>query len=317
MIGLGIIGLGTMGKMVFDAANRHPSFEVKAVFDSGQTELKTPEEQGITFATSIEALLSREDIDLIYISSPPNTHIEYCHLALDHHKALWCEKPLAIDTAKAEKLVERIEAEQAKAAVNLSLASSPAMAKMAELIEQIPVSEYCHIDMHFHYSSWPRYWQQNASGWLSSREQGGFLREVFSHFVFMHHRLLGPLQLVKRDIEYRSATSAETYINGLYHTEQLPVRVLGTIGGAAPDMNQWTLYARQQSVRFSDWNKVLVGNHTDWKPCAVEPHSSVISQLAEVAKMMAAEPHKLASFREALEVQKVVEGTLANQQVAL
>jgi predicted dehydrogenase len=66
-------------------------------------------------------MLSRDDIDLIYIGTPPDTHIQYCHLCLDKGKAIWCEKPLATDIIQAQQLVSRIGEMKVKAAVNLSL----------------------------------------------------------------------------------------------------------------------------------------------------------------------------------------------------
>ena len=66
-----------------------------------------------------------------------------------------------------------------------------AISKLSTVIEDIAPELHKSIEMNFHFSSWPREWQSNASSWLASKEQGGFLREVFSHFVFLHYRIYG------------------------------------------------------------------------------------------------------------------------------
>lgn len=147
---------------------------------------------------------------------------------------------------------------------------------------------------------------------LSSREQGGFLREVFLHFVFLHHRLIGKLELIESKVEYRTNLSSESLVIAQYSSNDIPVRLYGSVGGSAPDKNEWTLYGLQNSVQFRDWNTISVGNQEGWKDLLPFNESSIQSQLDEVKKMMEGKPNKLATVREAFEVQEVVEATLKN-----
>jgi predicted dehydrogenase len=129
MIRLGIIGLGTMGKHILAGALAHAEFEVLSIFDIQIQHLSAPHLSGeqylaIQFADSLDEMLSRDDIDLIYIGTPPDTYIQYCHLChlcLDKGKTIWCEKPLAADIIQAQQLVSRIGEMKVKAAVNLPL----------------------------------------------------------------------------------------------------------------------------------------------------------------------------------------------------
>lgn len=41
------------------------------------------------------------------------------------------------------------------------------------------------------FAEWPRGWRADATGWLARPEQGGFTREVVSHFLFVAARLFG------------------------------------------------------------------------------------------------------------------------------
>ncbi|MCJ8298255.1 MAG: Gfo/Idh/MocA family oxidoreductase [Pseudomonadales bacterium] len=311
MIKLAIIGLGTIGKRILRAAAGHPDIEVVAVYDLATPELTEPAFNDIQVEESAQALVQRADVDIVYIGTPPATHIQYCHLALDANKAIWCEKPLAIDVEAAEKLVARLADSNVKSAVNLSLASSPVVAQIERLMANIDNQDILSVDFQFHYSCWPRHWQEGASNWLCLPQQGGFLREVYSHFVFLHQRIIGDLQLLNHQLEYQREGYAETFVQANYQTKHIPVRLQGVIGGNGPDTNNWIVYTKDKSIHFSGFRalKVSVDNCWEEQPISLEGDLDV-TQLNEVAKMMRGENHKLASFAEALKVQKVVEALL-------
>ncbi|MCJ8338489.1 MAG: Gfo/Idh/MocA family oxidoreductase [Pseudomonadales bacterium] len=311
MIKLAIIGLGTIGNRILRAAAGHPDIEVVAVYDLATVELTDPAYRTVQVEESAQALVQRVDVDIVYIGTPPATHTQYCHLALDANKAIWCEKPLAVDIQEAEQLVARLAQCNTKSAVNLSLASSPVVRQIEQLMADIDNCDILSVDFQFHYSCWPRRWQAGASNWLCLPEQGGFLREVYSHFVFLHQRLIGDLQLLNSQIEYQREGYAETYVQANYCTDNIPVRLQGVIGGNGPDTNNWIVYTKDKSIHFSGFRalKVSVDNCWQEQPISLEGDLDV-TQLSEVVKMMRGEKHKLASFAEALKVQKVVEALL-------
>ena len=311
MIKLAIIGLGTIGNRILRAASGHPDIEVVAVYDLATVQLTDPAYSGVQVEESAQALVQRDDVDIVYIGTPPATHTQYCHLALDANKAIWCEKPLAVDIQEAEQLVARLADSDLKSAVNLSLASSPVVRQIERLMADIDNRDILSIDFQFHYSSWPRRWQDGASSWLCLPEQGGFLREVYSHFVFLHQRIIGDLELLNHQIEYQRDGYAETYVQANYQSDNIPVRLQGVIGGNGPDTNNWIVYTKDKSIHFSGFRalKVSVDNCWQEQPISLEGDLDV-TQLTEVVKMMRGEQHKLASFSEALKVQKVVEALL-------
>lgn len=334
---LGIIGLGTMGQFVADGALQHKDFELVSVFDpslvnlSNKTSVDEHSYAHIDCETSAYELVARDDVDVVYIASPPNTHIDYCRLVLQAGKAIWCEKPLAVDIEDAAAFVTELTSlslnhpaddaslleHKGKAVVNLSLASSPELTAMKSIIDGEQLGQLSHVDIRLRYSAWPRHWQQDASDWLSMRAQGGFIREVFTHFVFMHQRLLGDMQLKYSHVSYpildglEGKNSAEVAAMAEYSSNGLPVRFIGSVGGHAPDVNEWVLYGEDQSLRYRDFSDVQLSEQSMWKTISLtRTQGSVALQLDEVSLMMQGQPHKLASFKEALAVQRVVEQTL-------
>src|SRR5436190_2012107 len=52
-------------------------------------------------------LVTHSDVDLVSVVTPPSTHIEIALAALDHRKAVLCEKPMALNAGEAARMVEK------------------------------------------------------------------------------------------------------------------------------------------------------------------------------------------------------------------
>lgn len=311
-IKLAIIGLGTIGQRILTAAARHPDVEVVAAYDASPIiVLDAPEHPNMVLESTAQALMERPDVDVVYIGTPPNSHMHYCNMALDNNKAIWCEKPLAVNVAESRAFIERLKTTPVKAAVNLSLASSPVVAEIAEQLASMDQQQMTSIEFDFHYSAWPRRWQSGASSWLCLREQGGFLREVYSHFVFLHQRLIGPLELIEGKVEYDREEYAETFVQASYKSQGIDVRLRGVIGGNGPDTNNWIVYGEQKSIHFTGFRALKISREDRWEEIDIDLAGDLdYTQLVQVVSMLRDEPHTLASFEEALQVQEVVEELL-------
>jgi scyllo-inositol 2-dehydrogenase (NADP+) len=56
---------------------------------------------------SYEELVNDPDVDVIYIGTPHNLHLEHTVLALEHHKHVLCEKPFGVNRREATMMIEK------------------------------------------------------------------------------------------------------------------------------------------------------------------------------------------------------------------
>ena len=90
-------------------------------------------------STDWRAVLEREDVDVVDVCTPGFLHEEIAIAALEAGKHVLCEKPLANDTAQAERMVEAAEAAAARgqvAALGHTYRRVPALAHARTLIAQ-------------------------------------------------------------------------------------------------------------------------------------------------------------------------------------
>jgi predicted dehydrogenase len=201
--------------------------------------------------------------------------------------------------------------------VNFPFASSLAVARLREWLPGIGTPESLDITLAF--ATWPRGWQADAAGWLDRPAQGGFTREVGSHFLFLARRLLGPLVLHEAAATFPDPARAEHSVRATFSAGPVPGRLVGGVGTTTQDdHNLWTLTGTAGAIRLRDWSvaeRLVDGvwqTDPDALPNARMRPMVLQRQLAGVAAMTRGGTHELATLAEAFEVQQTVEAILAN-----
>lgn len=315
MIQLGIIGAGIMGERMLRAAlDQAPDVaKVCGIWDPSPAALARIGTLA-PHAASAEALIA--GADCVYIAAPPAFHLPHADAALAAGKAVFCEKPLAVDVHAARDFAARHAT--ARAAVNFPMASSLAVATLRRWLEDGVVGTALRLEIETSFAAWPRSWQRDAATWLDRPEQGGFTREVVSHFLFLTRRLCGPLVLEQGAARFHAPGASERSIAARLTAGGLPVSLMGGVGTTLKDdHNTWTLWGDRGAIRLRDWSVAETLTAGAWVPDpAAMPNDRMRPlvlrrQLEGVAAMTAGKPHHLATVQEALDVQTVVEGILA------
>ena len=172
------------------------------------------------------------------------------------------------------------------------------------------------VDIIVTYAIWPRAWRKQAD-WLRFRAEGGYTREVISHFLFFTERVLGPTRLIHARPDYPADPAlCETHILARFESaDGSPVSILGAVGGAQPDRQELTVKGSLQSHRISEFHRHAVsdgGPFLATRPDPDDPRAEALGrQLDELEKCLRGEPHLLATPAEALSVQERVEGMLS------
>jgi predicted dehydrogenase len=293
-IRLGIIGLGVMGTELWQVAAGHPDFEVVLAADPYKGDRRDPGE-----------IIGHEGIDAVYIASPPATHAAYAIAAMRAGKAVFCEKPLAVNVDDGMEMVAVAEETGVVNALNFVMSDRSAARAVAHDLAAERAGDVVGVDMRFVFPEWPRPFQREAR-WVDGLEQGGFLREVVSHYVFLTDRLLGPLEMVDGEVDFGSGS--ERQASAMLRAGRVPVGLSGQVA-AGPETYEWTLYGSERSYRITDWGRLQVGDADGWHTVELPgPRGSEETRLTEFARAVRGRPSTLADFAAGLRVQRIVEG---------
>lgn len=314
---VGIIGLGTVGSRFVEQFNLHESFDLVAAWDPDSAACKANEKE-VHIAGSASAVI--EAADLVYIAVPPLFHDEYVRKCVAADSAIFCEKPLGIDITQSRELVALVNNAETPAGVNFVFSAAPSATKMSEIVGQPEFGKIIRCDLDLHFQDWPRPWHVNAQ-WLRDRDQGGWVREVVSHFLFIINRSLGTTSVNDVLISYPDGPEgklAETDLLASLDSGGKPLAIKGTSGGAGPDIVNLTIRGTNSAVRIWDWYRLQVCEDGDWRDLLGTDRAELgmnayVDQLDQLALMIEGETSLIASFDEALAVQEIVEEILSSQ----
>lgn len=317
-ITIAIIGLGIMGQRMLAEMEAHEAFAPDLIWDPAPDHAALEEALARGARLVDRATEAIAGADLVYLACPPGPRRDYAVQAAASGKALFLEKPLGVDVAASADLVAFVQKAGVPAAVNFTQATGPALRAIAADAQAGRMGDLAGIDIVVTYAAWPRAWQR-AADWLRLRDEGGMTREVISHFVFFAERILGPLRLIWARPSYPDDPAlCETHLLARLENDQgLPVSVLASVGGAQPDRQELTIKGRLQSRKVESFYVDLASDGGPFQKVAAKPddprHNALQGQLDDLARMMAGEPHQLATLDEALRVQRLIEAMLRGQ----
>jgi predicted dehydrogenase len=216
--------------------------------------------------TDWRALLGRDDVQLVDVCSPGDTHAEIAMAALDAGKHVLCEKPLANTVDEARAMVaaaERAAGRGVRSMVGYSYRRVPAVALARRLVEQGRIGEIRHVRAQY-LQDWivdpefPLVWrlQRSAAG-------SGALGDIGAHIVDMAQYLVGDLltgvsALTETFVRERPLVSASSGLAASGSTEKGAVDVddaalfFGRFAGGAVASFEATRFAtgRKNALRI-------------------------------------------------------------------
>lgn len=105
-IRVAVVGLGIGAVHVWSFRRMKERFTVAAVCDLDRAKAEETAERTGAEVASFDELLSRDDIDVIDLCTPPALHLEQCIAALTAGTDVICEKPLVASLADLDELAE-------------------------------------------------------------------------------------------------------------------------------------------------------------------------------------------------------------------
>lgn len=311
-----------MGQRMLERVRLHPRLTATMVWDANPDTLARAVElhPELRAAHSAEQLITSDGLHGLYIATPPSAHIRLSNAAFDAGLAVLCEKPLTVDLAGARDTIRRIADENRRAAVNFSLASSAGLAYLQQTFgaaSALPMGALAQVQIGLAFAAWPRPWQLAAGPWLSDRAEGGFAREVLSHFIFVLQRVLGPATVWKGKVVYPpDGRGAETALQAELRVNDIVVGVSGRVHPDVPvaDRNRMVWRAAGGLVTLRDWHgltRQLPGGAEEvlGDPDAMRAVGQT-DQLDQWVAMIEGRDHLLPGFGEALVVQQTIEAIL-------
>ncbi|UVC17444.1 Gfo/Idh/MocA family protein [Mesorhizobium onobrychidis] len=176
----GLIGASTIARQfMINAIRAQPNSEITAVMSSSPERATSyAKENGILLAVSTLDELLGSDIDAVYISTTNELHLEQALAAIRAGKHVLCEKPLALTSADARKMVAAAKAAGIVLGTNHHLRNAGSHRAMREAIAGGRIGKPIAARV-FH----SVYLPENLQGWRITRPEagGGVVLDITVH----------------------------------------------------------------------------------------------------------------------------------------
>lgn len=321
-IGMTVIGLGVIGRRMLEQTAKRGDLSIVGAWDIGADARQAAARDfpGTPIASDAESAVADPRTQVVYIGTPPAHHRHYALLAAAHGRKVFCEKPLAVNLDEGARLVAEMAERGTPNAVNFVFASAPGARTLQAMLDGGAIGAPLRVETTLFFGRWPRDWQANAQ-WLRLRAEGGFVREVHSHFVYLMLELFGACEPRGALVDWPDDPSlCERGALARFDCGGIPATLAAAAGGGGPDEVAFVVRGERGALRLDNWHALSISDGDRWRPVEVPhaPHpdlriAAYQAQLDSLARFARGEPHSLPDMARALAVQRVIEEILGGR----
>jgi predicted dehydrogenase len=142
---IGVIGAGGFGHFALQHFLQVPGVHLSAIASTHPAQADAMARRfGVPDVLTQEALLQRQDVNLIYIATPPFLHYDQAKAALEAGRHVICEKPLAVTPEQGHELVALAEARGLICVANLMQRYNPLYERVTRLVQSGLLGDFLH-----------------------------------------------------------------------------------------------------------------------------------------------------------------------------
>lgn len=117
---------------------------------------------------NMHEVADNDDIDVLYIVTPPSLHAPYAIKAAEAGKHVWCEKPMAMNVAECESIILACEKNKVTLTIGYRMQHEPNTRTIMNFADTMPYGEMTDIQSGAGYRG-----AHSRSSWRTKAEMGG------------------------------------------------------------------------------------------------------------------------------------------------
>lgn len=209
-IRLGVVGCGGFGLFALQQFAQVPGIRLAGMAGTHRpAALAAAARFGLENVEELTELFARDDIELVYIATPPFLHHSQALQALEHGKHVIVEKPLALTVAQADELLAASKRHGRLCIANLMQPYNPLMGAVRRLIEEKILGEM----LQGYFENYASDENLAADHWFWDREKsGGIFIEHGVHFFDLFAGWLGQPEVLGAQVGIRPGTQIEEQV---------------------------------------------------------------------------------------------------------
>ena len=267
-IRVGLLAYGAIGDEHNSAIKATDGMTLAAVCDTKPERLEaalkiSPDAKTFTDA---QQMLASGEIDLVVVSTPPNSHYSWAKEALTHGIHVMLEKPMALTADQCDELMALARSKELLLVVYQNRRYDLDFLTMKELIDTNQIGQV------FHYESFVGGYSKPCSYWHSDAEvSGGAIFDWGSHFIDQI------MSIVDSDVDFVSGLNQKRVWDHVTNADHAQVSINFKDGSQAVFINSDLAAARKPKFYILGTKGALIGNWDESAGGAVADLPAIIT----------------------------------------
>jgi len=200
MINAAIVGLGRWGRNIVSAVQgRSERLRfVRGVVRRTEPAAEFAAQHGIELCTSLAETLADPRVQAVALVTPHTQHVEQVVVCAGAGKHVFCEKPLALTRAEAERAVNACKRAGVALAAGTDKRLWPSMCELKRVVDSGVLGEVLHIEGHFSNETSHRFhvaWRDSPA-----ESPGAGMTATGIHVLDAFVNLMGPVRRVQAQV---------------------------------------------------------------------------------------------------------------------
>ena len=214
LIKVGIVGLGKMGILHFGILNSFEDVKVIAVADTEKmiTKFASNVMSDLKIYESFDQMINSVDLDLIYITTPVDSHLPLAKKCIEKNLHFFVEKPFSVSADGCKEVVENLKKADVKTFVGYYLRFMPTFSRVKKLIDEKILGEIIYVNSSIYLSQLFK----KSGGWRFNKKQsgGGVLLDLGVHLIDLLLWYFGNVESVIGTTKSFYSGEVEDFVHG-------------------------------------------------------------------------------------------------------
>jgi len=259
MINVAMVGLGRWGQTILNSV-QDKSTRLRIVHGVS----KEPEpartlaaKHGFRLSTELAEAIADPQVQAVLLATPHSLHVEQVRQVAAAGKPVWCEKPLALTRAEAERAVAAVRAANVPLGIGNNKRCFASMRELKRVVDSGAIGKVLHIEGHFSNEHSTRV----SGGWRDDPNEspGAGMTGAGLHVLDAFVNLAGPISYVDaRAISKKPPPDPRDVVAVLVEFTNGATGVMGTVR-AAPMFWRCHVFGTEGSAEARGEDTLIVG----------------------------------------------------------
>ena len=196
MIKVAMVGLGRWGQTVLNSiqGNSERLRVVHGVSKEPEPAGELAARHGFRLSSDLDDAIADPQVQAVLLATPHSLHVEQIRKVAAAGKPVWCEKPLALTRAEAERAIQAVQAAGVPLGTGNNKRCFASMRELKRVVESGAIGKVLHVEGHFSNEHSTRV----AGGWRDdpAESPGAGMTGAGLHVLDAFVNLAGPVSYV-------------------------------------------------------------------------------------------------------------------------